>query len=187
MVEALVFWLLAAGILGLGIAVVSARSAVHSVLFLVMNFLLVAVLYVTLAAEFVAVIQVLVYAGGIVVLYLFVVMLVNLKKEPERFADPRRASRSGLLLAGAVLAEVVGIAVVVAYRGMGASASSGGLGSATPFASGNTEQLGWVLYTSYLIPFELASMLLLVAMIGAIVLAKRHLGEIPRGDQGSGE
>ena len=187
MVDALVFWLLAALILGLGIAVVSARSAVHSVLFLVMNFLLVAVLYVTLAAEFVAVIQVLVYAGGIVVLYLFVVMLVNLKKEPERFSDPRRAARTGLVLAGAVLAELVGIAVVVAYRGMGASATSGGLGSDTPYLTGNTEQLGWVLYTNYLIPFELASMLLLVAMIGAIVLAKRHLGQIPSTDEGSGE
>ena len=186
MVDALVFWLLAGGILGLGIAVVSARSAVYSVLFLVMNFLLVAVLYVTLAAEFVAVIQVLVYAGGIVVLYLFVVMLVNLKKEPERFSDPRRAARAGLLLAGAVLADLVGIAVVAAYRGAGASASAGGgLGSATPFATGNTEQLGWVLYTSYLIPFELASMLLLVAMVGAIVLAKRHLGEIGEADPGS--
>ena len=187
MVDALVFWLLAAGIIGLGIGVVSARSAVHSVLFLVMNFLLVAVLYMTLAAEYVAVIQVLVYAGGIVVLYLFVVMLVNLKKEPERFADPRRAARAGLLLAGVVLAELVGIAVVASYRGMGASTSSGGLGSGTPFTSGNTEQLGWVLYTSYLIPFELASMLLLVAMIGAIVLAKRHMGEIRGADPGSGE
>lgn len=187
MAETLVFWVLAIGILGLGIAVVSARSAVHSVLFLVMNFLLVAVLYVTLAAEYVAVIQVLVYAGGIVVLYLFVVMLVNLKEEPERFADPRRAARVGLLLAGAVLAELVGIAVVVANRGVGVSATSGGLGSDTPFATGNTEQLGWVLYTNYLIPFELASMLLLVAMIGAIVLAKRYLGEIREADEGSGQ
>ncbi|MXZ73212.1 MAG: NADH-quinone oxidoreductase subunit J [Acidobacteria bacterium] len=187
MADALVFWLLAALILGLGIGVVSARSAVHSVLFLVMNFLLVGVLYVTLAAEYVAVIQVLVYAGGIVVLYLFVVMLVNLKKEPERYSDPRRAARTGLILAGAVLAELVGIAVVVAYRGMGASAASGGLGSDTPFATGNTEQLGWVLYTNYLIPFELASMLLLVAMIGAIVLSKRHLGEMRGADEGSGD
>ena len=187
MVDALVFWVLAGAILGLGIAVVSARSAVHSVLFLVMNFLLVAILYVTLAAEYVAVIQVLVYAGGIVVLYLFVVMLVNLKKEPERFSDPRRAARAGLLLAGAVLAELVGIAVVVAYRGAGVSATSSGLGSDTPFATGNTEQLGWVLYTNYLIPFELASMLLLVAMIGAIVLAKRHLGQTGEADEGSEE
>ena len=75
MAEAITFYTLAALILGLGIMVVSARSAVHSVVFLIVNFLLVAVLYVILSAEFVAVIQVLVYAGGIVVLYLFVVML----------------------------------------------------------------------------------------------------------------
>ena len=183
MTEAIVFWTLAVLILGLGIMVISARSAVHSVLFLVVNFLLVAVLYVTLNAEFVAVIQVLVYAGGIVVLYLFVVMLVSLKKAPERYADPRRVAWTGTLLAGAVLLEVV--AIVVASSGGGEpAATEGALGAAdTPFAecgagplvSCNTEQLGWVLYTSYLIPFEVASMLLLVAMIGAIVLAKRHL------------
>ncbi len=182
MAEAIVFWTLAVLILGLGVMVISARSAVHSVLFLVVNFLLVAVLYVTLNAEFVAVIQVLVYAGGIVVLYLFVVMLVNLKKAPERYADPRRIAWTGTLLAGAVLAEVIAI-VYASVSSDEAGAAGGGFGADTPFAecgagplvSCNTEQLGWVLYTSYLIPFELASMLLLVAMVGAIVLAKRHL------------
>ncbi len=175
MAEAIAFYTLAALILGLGIMVVSARSAVHSVVFLVVNFLLVAVLYVILGAEFVAVIQVLVYAGGIVVLYLFVVMLVNLKREPEQFSDPRRLGKLGTLLAGAVLAQVIGIAVYSSARGTTTQAVTGGLGSDTPFLTGNTEQLGWVLYTSYLIPFELASMLLLVAMVGAIVLAKKHL------------
>ena len=182
MAEAIVFWTLAVLILGLGILVISARSAVHSVLFLVVNFLLVAVLYVTLGAEFVAVIQVLVYAGGIVVLYLFVVMLVNLKKEPERYADPRRVAWSGTLLAGAVLLEVIAIGVYSSASGGGAATEGALVAADTPFAdcgsgvvSCNTEQLGWILYTSYLIPFEVASMLLLVAMIGAIVLAKRHL------------
>ena len=174
MAEAIAFYTLAPLILGLGIMVVSARSAVHSVVFLVVNFLLVAVLYVILGAEFVAVIQVLVYAGGIVVLYLFVVMLVNLKRESEQFSDPRRLGKLGTLLAGAVLAQVIGIAVYSSARGT-TQAVTGGLGSDTPFLTGNTEQLGWVLYTSYLIPFELASMLLLVAMVGAIVLAKKHL------------
>ena len=174
MAEAIAFYTLAALILGLGIMVVSARSAVHSVVFLVVNFLLVAVLYVILGAEFVAVIQVLVYAGGIVVLYLFVVMLVNLNREPEQFSDPRRLGKLGTLLASAVLAQVIGIAVYSSARGT-TQAVTGGLGSDTPFLTGNTEQLGWVLYTSYLIPFELASMLLLVAMVGAIVLAKKHL------------
>ena len=172
MTEAIAFYTLAAMILGLGILVISARSAVHSVLFLVLSFLLVAVLYVTLGAEFVAVIQVLVYAGGIVVLYLFVVMLVSLKRAPEQYADDRRLSVTGMLLAGAVLLELVGIAVYTAARD--ATPAVVAAASEAP-GEGNTEQLGWLLYTEYLIPFEVASMLLLVAMIGAIVLAKRSV------------
>ena len=80
MVEAAAFYILATLILGFGVLVITAKSTVHSVLFLVGNFLCVAVVYVVLAAEFLAIIQVLVYAGGIVVLYLFVVMLVNLRR-----------------------------------------------------------------------------------------------------------
>ncbi len=176
MLEAAVFYTLAVLILGLGILVISARSAVHSVLFLVVNFLLVAILYVTLSAQFVAVIQVLVYAGGIVVLYLFVVMLVSLKRAPEQHADTRRLSVTGAVLAGAVLLEVIGIVVA---GGAGGDAPVGGQAAGVPerFSDPlyNTEQVGWVLYTEYLIPFEVASMLLLVAMIGAIVLAKKNL------------
>ena len=175
MLEAIAFYTLAAMILGLGILVITARSAVHSVLFLVLNFLFVAALYVTLNAEFLAVIQIMVYAGGIVVLYLFVVMLVNLKRAPEQHADPRRLGVIGMLLAGVVLLELVAIAVYTASRDAAPTVAS----AARVFPDRlndpllNTEQLGWVLYTDYLIPFELASMLLLVAMIGAIVLAKR--------------
>lgn len=177
MLEATVFYTLAVLILGLGVAVISARSAVHSVLFLVLNFLLVAVLYVTLGAQFVAVIQVLVYAGGIVVLYLFVVMLVSLKRAPEQHYDTRRLGVIGGLLAGAVLLEVVAI-IYLSTLGSGPTPVQAAGDMPARFGSDpmlNTEQLGWVLYTEYLIPFELASMLLLVAMIGAIVLAKKNL------------
>ena len=175
MLEAVGFYVLATMILGLGILVISARSAVHSVLFLVVNFLFVAVLYVTLAAEFVAVIQILVYAGGIVVLYLFVVMLVSLKQAPERHADTRRLGVGGMLLAGVVLVELVAIAVYTAIRDEAPAAARAAVDPAVQAQGGNTEQLGMMLYTEYLIPFELASMLLLAAMIGAIVLAKRGM------------
>jgi NADH-quinone oxidoreductase subunit J len=168
--QAIAFYTLAAFILGFAIMVVSTRNTVHSVLFLVLNFLFVAALYVLLGADFLAVIQVLVYAGGIVVLYLFVVMLVNLKREPEAHEDPHRRTTLGFGLGVAVLLE---LGVIGAYTSTPSPAPVAA-NAAMPM-SGNTEQVGWLLYTSYLIPFEIASMLLLVAMIGAIVLAKREL------------
>jgi NADH-quinone oxidoreductase subunit J len=166
--EAIVFYTLAALILTLGVLVVATRNTVHAVLFLVANFLFVAMLYVLLHAEFLAVIQVLVYAGGIVVLYLFVVMLVNLKRGPETHVDPRRRDRTGLLLGGAILAELVAI-LLYGFTPRGGVAPA----PAAP-GVGNVEQVGWSLYVDYLVPFEVASILLLVAMIGAIVLAKKE-------------
>ena len=167
--EAVAFYTLAALILGLAVLVISARNTVHSVLFLVLNFLFVAALYVLLGAEFLAVIQILVYAGGIVVLYLFVVMLVNLKRPPEAYADPHRRTTLGFALSAAMLLE---IGVIASY---GYVKPAPALAAVAAPVTGNTEEVGWLLYTSYLIPFEIASMLLLVAMIGAIVLAKREL------------
>ena len=169
MLEGIVFYALAAFILGFGVLVVTARNTVHSVLFLVANFLCVAMIYVMLAAEFLAIIQVLVYAGGIVVLYLFVVMLVNLKRPPEAPLDTRRQSRLGFVLAAVMLAEISAILVYTAGRPAPAAVP----GAMAPSA-GNTEVIGMLLYTDYLIPFEVASMLLLVAMIGAIVLARKE-------------
>jgi NADH-quinone oxidoreductase subunit J len=167
--EAIAFYTLAAFILGFAVMVVATKNTVHSVLFLVLNFLFVAALYVLLGAQFLAVIQILVYAGGIVVLYLFVVMLVNLKRPPEAHQDPHRRGMLGFWLAAAVLVELVAIGVY-GYSSPGAQTAA-----AAPATTANTEQVGMLLYTNYLIPFEIASMLLLVAMIGAIVLAKREL------------
>ena len=172
MVESIVFYTLAALIIGFGVLVVSARNTVHSILFLVANFLCVAVVYVMLAAEFLAIIQILVYAGGIVVLYLFVVMLVNLKRPPEAAPDRRRQSRLGFAIAAVMLAEIAAILVYSAARP--ASAVAAAAGTAAP-ALGNTEVVGMLLYSDYLVPFEVASMLLLVAMIGAILLAKKEI------------
>jgi NADH-quinone oxidoreductase subunit J len=97
-------------------------------------------------------------------------MLVNLKRPPEAHQDPRRMTNLGFALAAGVLAAVGAIASLGSARPIAPTAVA-----ATFPVSGNTEQVGWLLYTSYLIPFEVASMLLLVAMIGAIVLAKREL------------
>jgi NADH-quinone oxidoreductase subunit J len=168
--QAIAFYTISAFVLLFAVLVVSTKDTVHSVLFLVVDFLFVAALYVLLGAEFLAAIQVLVYAGGIVVLYLFVVMLVNLKRPPEAYEDPHRRTTLGFGLSAAVLVE---LGAIVGYGYVTPSASRP-VAAALP-VSGNTEQVGWLLYTSYLIPFEIASMLLLVAMIGAIVLAKREL------------
>src|SRR6202049_1890015 len=120
--KAIAFYTIAAFILGFATLVVSTKDTVHSVLFLVLDFLFVAALYVLLDAPFLAVIQVLVYAGGIVVLYLFVVMLVNLKRPPEAHHDPRRRTKLGFGLAVAVLVELGAIAAYGsprAARGVG--------------------------------------------------------------------
>jgi NADH-quinone oxidoreductase subunit J len=170
MLEPILFYTLAAFILGLGVLVVTARNTVHCVLFLVANFLCVAMVYVMLGAEFLAIIQILVYAGGIVVLYLFVVMLVSLRRQPDVPVDRRRHSRLGLALATVMLAEIS--AILVYSAGRPAAAVAGG---PQPSAVGNTEIVGLLLYTDYLVPFELASMLLLVAMVGAILLARKEM------------
>ena len=168
--EAIAFYFISACILGFAVLVISTKDTVHSVLFLVLDFLFVAALYVLLGAQFLAAIQILVYAGGIVVLYLFVVMLVNLKRSPEAHADPHRKTKLGFGLAAAVLAELALLAVRASDMPVRPIVQA-----AEVPVTGNTEVIGWTLYTSYLIPFEIASMLLLVAMIGAIVLAKREL------------
>jgi NADH-quinone oxidoreductase subunit J len=166
--EAIAFYTIAALILGLGVMVITAKSAVHSVLFLVANFLFVAALYILIGAQFLAVIPVVVYAGGILVLYLFVVMLVNLKRPPEAHSDRRRRTGLGLAFGLVVLAEMIAIA---AYK----LVQPGAMAAAPPMPPDNVQVVGRALYTEFLVPFEVASMLLLVAMIGAIVLARREL------------
>jgi NADH-quinone oxidoreductase subunit J len=171
MLESIVFYTLAALIIGFGVLVVTTRNTVHCVLFLVANFLCVAMVYVLLAAEFLAIIQILVYAGGIVVLYLFVVMLVNLQRQPHTAPRRRPQSRAGFALAAVMLAELSAIFVFSASRPASVAA-------AAPPASpgmGNTTMVGLMLYSDYLVPFEVASVLLLIAMVGAIILARKEV------------
>ena len=171
MTNAIAFYVLSAFILGFALLVVTTKNTVHAVLFLVLNFLAIAALYVLLTAQFLAAIQVLVYAGGIVVLYLFVVMLVNLKRQPEDHSSPQRRPWLGFALSAAVLAQLGAILVWGSY-GMPVDPHTM---QNTDLAINNVENIGRLLYTDYLIPFEVASMLLLVAMVGAIILAKREL------------
>src|SRR5947208_8952730 len=109
--EAIAFYFISACILGFAVLVISTKDTVHSVLFLVLDFLFVAALYVLLGAAFLAAIQILVYAGGIVVLYLFVVMLVNVKRPPEAHSDPHLQTRLGFGMAAAVIVELGAVAL----------------------------------------------------------------------------
>jgi NADH-quinone oxidoreductase subunit J len=169
--QAIAFYVLAALILGFAVLVVSTKNTVHAVLFLVLNFLAVAALYVLLTAQFIAVIQVLVYAGGIVVLYLFVVMLVNLKRPPEDHSSPQRHPWLGFGLSALVLGQ---LAAILMFGGAAPSGDAAAMQN-SDLAVNNVERVGMLLYTDFLVPFEVASMLLLVAMVGAIILAKREL------------
>jgi NADH-quinone oxidoreductase subunit J len=173
-VAQLFFWYLAGVILVSAILVVALRNPVHSVLSLLIMFFHVAGLYITLHAEFLAAVQIIVYAGAILVLYLFVLMLLNVKRE-ERYHTQWLL---GTLAGVTILTE--GFALVAQY---GLPAPSATPQAAAPLAralessQGNTEAIGAVLYAAYIFPFEVASLILLVAMVGAIVLAKREVFE----------
>jgi NADH-quinone oxidoreductase subunit J len=192
----LIFFLVGTVAVAASILVVAMRNPVHSALFLLLTFLCVAVLFVMKGAEFVGAVQVLVYAGGIMVLFLFVVMLINVRHLP----DEKVLSnfwRGGF---------VVGLAVFILFATLvrpgvyhDTAASDQGLRTTYTYRHrkvkqpdgtvvrklirrgkvvGNSEAVAMALYTDYLVPFEVASLFLLVAMIGAIVIGKRELSAI---------
>jgi len=163
------FWILAVVAVLAAIMVVTNRNPVASVLFLVLTFFSLAGLFVTLHAHFLAAIQVLVYAGAIMVLFLFVVMLLNLAT--DQWFDV--ASRPFLVLAGLLGAGFVALLVVGGLPGY-APAAQGPGASLPPDLLGSTEAIGSALYTAYYLPFLVTALLLLVAMVGAVVLARRE-------------
>ena len=167
--ELFFFYYLAGVIILTALLVVALRNPVYSALSLLVMFFHVAWLYVTLHAEFLAAVQVIVYAGAILVLYLFVVMLLNVKRE-DRY-HPQLPI--GAFLGVVIITEVLLLALQGRESDTPTLPPPGSLGE----AMGNTETIGDVLYTTYLFPFEVASLILLVAMIGAIVLAKRDIFE----------
>ena len=169
-VQAIAFYLLATVTLVAGVCVVSARSPVHSVLFLILAFFSAAGLFVMLGAEFLAMLLVVVYVGAVAVLFLFVVMMLDVD-----FASLRqgfaRYMPLGAGVAGILAFEMIMVSTAVANGGAARL-------NDTPQASGadisNAETIGRVLYTDYIYFFQAAGLVLLVAMIGAIVLTLRH-------------
>jgi len=163
----LIFYLFAALTLLSGFLVVAnpfTRNPVTSAMFLVLTIVWLAGLFVMLEAYFLAAIQILVYAGAVMVLFLFVIMLLDLKEEQRRHYRKLLTGMS-VVAVGALLGLIV-----KAIR-----ASDVGAGLATPMVRGDTKPLGTLLFTDYLLPFEMVSVLLLVAMIGVILLSKREL------------
>jgi NADH-quinone oxidoreductase subunit J len=172
--EVVIFYMLAAASILGALGVVIAANPVYSAIFVVFCFFNVAGIFLMLGAEFLAVVQVIVYSGAILVLMLFVLMLVDPDDLPE-FHQGRPVQRAVGLLLGAILLLEVGIAIID-------RTVVGRPGSATPEAvaqvGGNVDALGRTLYTTYLYPFQVAGLVLSVGVIGAIVLAlPERLGE----------
>ncbi len=168
MVQEILFAYFAFATVLFSILVVTRKNPVHSVLWMLLLFFHIASLYLLLNAEFLAAIQVIVYAGGILVLFLFVVLLMNIRDE-VRISRFIGAAPTGFTFAVALL-----VVVMMSLRSF--TAAPPGIFSIDLIKRvTHTKVLGIVLYTEYLYPFEVASLILLVAIVGAIVLAKRRL------------
>lgn len=162
----ILFAVFAAIILTSSILVIVAKNAIHSAVFLITTLLGVAGIFLLLGAEFLAGVQAILYVGGIMVLFLFVIMLVNL----DLSVKERRFNRHWAIGLGTVV--LLGLELMYLV-GKGAQLPEAQV--AMNEVAGNTEQIGEMLYKGYMLPFEIASILLLVAMVGAVVLAKRRI------------
>ena len=162
----ILFFILGAMALVSGGLVVFQKHPLRSALWLIVNFFAVAGIYLLAHAEFIAAIQVIVYAGAIMVLFLFVIMLMNIRQPEESPKIPF----IGQKLAGIILAGFTGLILIYAVTRSALTA-----GKEMVPGLGNTESIARSLFTDYLLPFEVTSVLLLVAIVGAIVLAKSKL------------
>jgi NADH-quinone oxidoreductase subunit J len=165
------FYVFALLTLGGGIFTIICRSAVQSAISLIVSLMGVAGLYLMQHAEFLFAVQIVLYIGGIMVLFLFVIMLVNL----DEAARERQFNRQWWL-AAACLVGVGSIASYVYSRGAAAFPWANPT-AATPSTTGNTELIADVLFQEYLLPFEIASVLLLVAVVGSVFMAKKKEAE----------
>ncbi len=169
-IAAVAFYVFSAVLLLSGLAVIVARNPVHSVLFLILAFFNAAALFVMLGAEFLAMILVVVYVGAVAVLFLFVVMMLDID-----FAELKRGAQQYVLPGAAVgLLLVIELVLLVAANWHIAPVAAAVSQAATPAHVSNTEALGQIIYTDYVYYFQLAGLVLLIAMIGAIVLTLRH-------------
>lgn len=164
-VHDILFWFFSTAMLLSGVLVIASRNPINSALFLVALFVFMAGLFVLLEAYFLAAIQMLVYAGAVMVLFLFVIMLLDLKaSQRRRFGF--LAVLGGLIVAGALVWELS----VILRAPVAAAAVGGGTEASSSLAS-----LLKPLFTNYMLPFQVTALLLLVAMVGVVLLSKKEL------------
>jgi NADH-quinone oxidoreductase subunit J len=148
--------------------VIVSRNPIHSVLYLILTFFCLSGHYILLNAQFLAAVNIIVYAGAIMVLFLFVIMFLNMKEDEEKL------NANVTKIAAAIVAGTIFVILFGAYR-------KSQVGTYNPYdynsQTGMVENLGQVLFRDYLLPFELASILFLIAMVGAVMLGKREMGE----------
>jgi NADH-quinone oxidoreductase subunit J len=166
LLNTILFWFLAALAVGSAILMVTRRNVVHSAVCLIASLIATAGIFLQLQAEFLFVVQIILYVGGIMVLFVFVIMLVNLDVTMRLVQFNRQRFVAGTL-ALALAAQVF----AAFWIGRGTLR----LPEAAKLPAKNTEAVGEALFSQYIVPFEIASVLLLVAMIGAVVMAKRRV------------
>ncbi len=172
MIESLLFIVMSLITIVCALCVVFQKNPIYSAVFLIQTMVSLAVLYVLLHAQFVAAVQVMVYAGAIMVIFVFVIMLLNLNKEDLKGdRDKLKMQKPAAIILGLVLIAMIGII-------MTRTVFQGTQGEYTPEVMnqiGNTQLVGKMLFTKYVLPFEIASILLFAAIVGAIVLAKKQI------------
>lgn len=148
--------------------VIFSRNPIHSILYLILTFFCLSGHYILLNAQFLAVVNIIVYAGAIMVLFLFVIMFLNMKEDDEQIKT------NVTKIAATIVGGTIFVILFGAYR-------KSQVGTYNPYdfdsQTGMVENLGQVLFREYLLPFELASVLFLIAMVGAVMLGKREIGE----------
>ncbi|GAB7025708.1 NADH-quinone oxidoreductase subunit J [Geotalea toluenoxydans] len=168
MLESLFFLIVAAVAVISSILVITCRNPINSALSLVMTFFCLATFYVMLDAPFMAAIQVIVYAGAIMVLIVFVIMLLNIRTETGR-------KTTHAVLAGSIVGLLILFQTCYFLTKGSMTGLKGAMDTALIEKVGHVELIGKALYTDFLLPFEITSLLLLVAIIGAVILSKRKI------------
>ena len=169
-VESVVFWVAAVVAVGSGVGVILSRNAIYSALSLIVTLAQLAILYLLLNAQFIAAVQILIYAGAIMVLFLFVITLLGVRNYPF-VGDRLPFQRAGAAILGAFL-----LFGVIYFVGQSAStAITGGTGTFNAqLAAGNVQAFGTQLFTTFVFPFEATPLILIVAMVGAVALGRRR-------------